>query len=52
MVYTVLINVWITSIDAHIVHNVNDSRNEKNNTLVTVLTNRITELDKLQEARM
>jgi hypothetical protein len=52
MVYTISISVWITSIDAHKIHSVSASGNEKDNILVRVLTNIIIELEKLQNDRM
>jgi hypothetical protein len=48
MVYTISISVWITSIDAHSVYIVLlDGGNEKDNTLVRVLINKIIKLKRL-----
>jgi hypothetical protein len=52
VVYTISISVWITSIDAHIIHSASCYGNEKDSTSVRVLNNKITELEKLQEDRM
>jgi hypothetical protein len=51
-VYTISINVWITSIDAHRVHSFNCWWKKERNTPMRVLTSKITKLKKLQETRM
>jgi hypothetical protein len=52
MVYTILINVWITSIDAYKVIMSAVGGEQKDSTPIKVLTNMVSKLEKLQEIRM
>jgi acid phosphatase family membrane protein YuiD len=52
MVYTISISVWITSIDAYIVIVPAIGGEQKDGTLIRVLNNMVSKLEKLQEAKM